>query len=286
MNFSAAERLLRYEGYAKLWRYERLLAKRAALEIVCGPDDEIFLRWWVKRDMPIEVLVNGVDVDYFAPDAAAERAAAPTLIFCGAMDYNPNIDALRWYFGEVHDMLRRGAPNLEFWIVGKNSTPEILAYAQKPGVTVTGGVPDVRPYYRRAWLQVVPLRIGGGTRLKIVESLCIGTPVVSTAIGAQGLDLEHDHEILLANSAPEFIHQTIRALRDAPLRQRLQEAGMAVAQNRFSWKRIGGRLRQIYAERFPSLHGQPTVVEVGGDENAAAIRPPRFGLDPLGARRR
>jgi len=140
-----------------------------------------------------------VDLDYFHPDAAPDpRAEKPTVLFCGAMDYNPNIDALRWYFGDVHERLRQLVPELRVLIVGKAPVAEVLAYGGKPGVTVTGGVPDVRPYYRRSWLQIVPLRIGGGTRLKIVESMAIGTPVVSTTIGAQGLDLRHGEDILLA----------------------------------------------------------------------------------------
>ena len=251
MNFPLRARLLRCEGYAKLWLYERKVADRARLEIVCGPDDETFLRRWVRRQAPIEVLVNGVDVDYFAatPQSSA-RDPQPTLIFCGAMDYNPNIDALRWYFAEMHDAVHQAIPGLQLLIVGKAPAPEVLAYAVKPGVTVTGGVPDVRPYYRRAWMQMVPLRIGGGTRLKIVESLAIGTPVISTRIGAQGLDLEHDREILLADDAASFIRETVRALRDQPLRARLSVAGMETARRRFSWKTIGQKLSALYRARL------------------------------------
>jgi len=284
MNFTVRQRLLRCEGYAKLWWLERRLAGRAALEIVCGPDDERFLRRWVKGDMAIEVVVNGVDTKYFAPDGMGGRAANPTLIFCGAMDYNPNIDALRWYFDEIHEAVRRVVPDVETLIVGKNPTPEILAHGKRPGVTVSGGVPDVRPYYRRAWAQIVPLRIGGGTRLKIVESLSIGTPVISTSIGAQGLDLEHDREILLADNAADFVAATARMLQEPDLRERLREGGMAAARHRFGWERIGSLLREIYEERVLFL-GEAAAAEIGHGKNAAAIRPPRFGLDPFGAGR-
>ena len=251
MNFPLRTRLLRCEGYAKLLFYERKVADRARLEIVCGPDDEAFLRRWVRRAAPVEVLVNGVDVDYFsATQGSSERDPQPTLIFCGAMDYNPNIDALRWYFAQMHDAVQQAIPGVQVLIVGKAPVPEVLAYAAKPGVTVTGGVPDVRPYYRRAWMQMVPLRIGGGTRLKIVESLAIGTPVVSTRIGAQGLDLEHDREILLADDAASFIAEIVRALRDEPLRTRLAIAGMETARRRFSWKTIGQKLNALYRARL------------------------------------
>lgn len=247
MNFSARTKLLRCEGYAKLWFFERAVARRAAMEIVCGPDDETFLRQYVRRDMPVSVLVNGVDLEFFNPAASnAPRSEKPSLIFCGAMDYNPNIDALRWYFQEIHDALLKQIPNLEVLVVGKQPTAEVKAYAGKPGVTVTGGVPDVRPYYRRAWMQIVPLRIGGGTRLKIVESMAMGTPVISTTIGAQGLNLRHDHDILLADTATEFLQQTACALTRVALRKNLEKHGLETVQERFSWTKIGGELSAFY----------------------------------------
>ena len=104
----------------------------------------------------------------------------------------------------------------------------------------------MRPYYRRAWLQIVPLRIGGGTRLKIVESLSIGTPVVSTTIGAQGLDLVHGHEILLADTVGDFAEQTARLLEDTALRSSIEARGMGIAQARFGWPTLGRQLSQHY----------------------------------------
>jgi glycosyltransferase involved in cell wall biosynthesis len=247
MNFPLRTRLMRYEGYAKMWAYERKMAKHAKLEVVCGPDDKTFLRKYINRDMEPQVLVNGVDLDFFCTSEEDEaRAAEPTIIFCGAMDYNPNIDALRWYFAEMHDALRRLIPNLHVLVVGKDPIAEVKAHANKPNVTVTGSVPDVRPFYRQAWMQIVPLRIGGGTRLKIVESLAIRTPVVSTTIGAQGLHLQHDKDILLADTAEDFVQQTARALKDAKLRKHLEVAGLQTARSRFSWKMIGAQLSGVY----------------------------------------
>lgn len=251
MNFPLRTRLMRYEGYAKMWQYERKTAKRAKLEIVCGPDDETFLRKWVDPKMGIQVLVNGVDLDFFCTgEDDVSRATERTIIFCGAMDYNPNVDALRWYFGEMHEALRRQIPDLRVLVVGKDPIAEVKAYANKENVTVTGSVRDVRPYYRQAWMQIVPLRIGGGTRLKIVESLAIRTPVISTSIGAQGLHLEHDKDILLADTAEDFVRETARALKDEKLRKRLEVAGLQTARARFSWKTIGAQLANVYATRL------------------------------------
>jgi glycosyltransferase involved in cell wall biosynthesis len=250
---SLKNRLLNYENYSKLWAFEKKVAKRCVLQVLCGQDDEDFVRQYISRSVPLAVIPNGVDLDYFHPAASdAPRNARPTVIFCGAMDYTPNVDALRWYFSEIHDPLRARIPDLNVLIVGKDPLPEVKAYGSKPGVTVTGGVPDVRPYYKQAWLQIVPLRIGGGTRLKIVESLGIGTPVVSTRIGAQGLDLIHEHDILYADTAEEFIHETARALGDARLRSILAENGSASAHARLSWHRLGAGLREAYARQINS----------------------------------
>jgi glycosyltransferase involved in cell wall biosynthesis len=111
---------------------------------------------------------------------------------------------------------------------------------------VTGAVPDVRPYYKRAWLQIVPLRIGGGTRLKIAESLGMRTPVVSTRIGAQGLHLEDGREILYAETTAEFVQQTARALNDASLREQLADGGLDAAGRRLSRAKLGGDLALAY----------------------------------------
>jgi polysaccharide biosynthesis protein PslH len=269
LNFSLKNRLLNYENYAKLWAYEKRVAKRCALQVLCGPDDEDFVRSYISKTVPLSIIPNGVDLEYFHPNSAPDtRAKDPTVIFCGAMDYNPNVDALRWYFAEIHDSLRREISDLRVLIVGKDPIAEVKAYASKPGVTVTGGVPDVRPYYKRAWLQIVPLRIGGGTRLKIVESLGIKTPVVSTTIGAQGLDLKHNLDILYADNAQDFVSQTARALRDETLRRKLEENGRASAEARLSWKKLGADLSAAYPQ-----HIKMPRVEKG---SAALAREPQL----------
>ncbi|MES2705527.1 MAG: glycosyltransferase family 4 protein [Verrucomicrobiota bacterium] len=257
LKFPWRTRILRCEAYLKLWLFERKVARRTALEIVCGPDDETFLRRHVSAAMPIAVMVNGVNLEYFRPEAVPDpHDEKPTVIFCGAMDYNPNIDALDWYFREIHALVLAGVPELRVLIVGKNPVPAVQACASLPGVTVTGSVPDVRPCYRRAWVQMVPLRIGGGTRLKIVESLAMDIPVVSTTIGAQGLDLVHDENILLADSPADFAAQLIRGLTDPALRERLRAAGQTTVHARFGWPAIVQPLARRY-EDLPRRAGSP-----------------------------
>ena len=240
-------KLLRCESYAKLWFYERKISHRAAFQVVCGADDEVFIRRRIRKRTPVAVVGNGVDLSFFTPDAVATlRAETPTLLFCGAMDYSPNVDALRFWFGEIHDRVAARIPNLRVLLVGKSPTAEVLSYGARKGVTVTGTVPDVRPYYREAWAQIVPLRIGGGTRLKIPESMAMGTPVVSTTIGAQGLNLQHGDDILLGDTPEQFADETVRILTETTLRQTIGENGLATVRARFSWERIGQQFRNAF----------------------------------------
>jgi glycosyltransferase involved in cell wall biosynthesis len=227
--------------------------------------------------MSIEVIPNGVDLEYFRAEAApgVERATQPTILFCGAMDYTPNIDALRWYFSEMHEAVRRLVPQTEVIIVGKDPTPEVRGYAGWPNVTVTGSVPDVRPFYRRAWLQIVPLRIGGGTRLKIVESLAMRTPVISTTIGAQGLGLRHEHDILLADAANGFVQQTVRALKDAALRSHLETTGIDTVRRTLSWPMLGARFSRVL-ESAATLRAE-VVASSFSNPNGSSLA--RNGLD-------
>jgi exopolysaccharide biosynthesis WecB/TagA/CpsF family protein len=261
------DKFLAGEHLAKMWLFERKVAKRSQLQVLCGPDDEVFVRRRISHEVPLQVIANGVDLDFFKAEVDREPLAAqPTVLFCGAMDYTPNVDALRWFFSGIHERLLQAVPNLKVLIVGKSPLAEVQAYAQRAGVTVTGSVEDVRPYYRRAWLQMVPLRIGGGTRLKIVESLAIGTPVVSTTIGAQGLDLKHDANILLADTSAAFADHIIRALQNPPLREHLRLNGIRTAKERFGWRKIGARLSEAIHERFePARRHQIRLMKVPFD---------------------
>jgi glycosyltransferase involved in cell wall biosynthesis len=231
----------------KLRWFERRVAAAVQLEVVCSGHDAAFVRTRISPDVPLAVVGNGVDLDFFRPDSVAdERASDPTVLFCGTLDYVANVDGLAWFFESMFRELRSQIPGLRLQIVGRNPDPRVREIASYPGVALAADVDDVRPYYRRSWLHVVPLRIGSGTRLKIPESLAIGTPVVSTSTGAEGLDLTHDEHFLCGDTPQAFAAQVRRALTSRALREQLERAGIDVARRRFSWSRFGADLRAAY----------------------------------------
>lgn len=241
------DRVRRRENLAKIRRFERHVADRIAATVVCGPDDAAFLHRHVRTDAPVLVLPNGCDATFFdATQFPPAPPSAPTWLFCGAMDYSPNVDAMAWYFAEIDPLVRVHLPQRRIRIVGKNPVAAIRAYGDLPGVTVTGEVADVRPHYQSCDFQIVPLRIGGGTRLKIVESLNIGCPVVSTTIGAQGLELDHDQHLLLADDPRRFADAIVRLARNPTLRARLRHAGRERTLDRYAWPLLGRRLHKFF----------------------------------------
>src|SRR5262249_35918041 len=159
--------------------------------------------------------------EYFRPSAAAVEPG--TILFFGAINYYPNTEGLLFFLDEVFPRIQEQYPAVRLLIVGQLPPPSIAARASED-VVVTGLVDDVRPYLERAAVVIAPLRIGGGTRLKIVEAMAMGKPVVATSLGAEGLDVVDGEDILLADTPEDFAGQVVRALGDAALARRLGEA--------------------------------------------------------------
>ncbi len=195
-------------------------------------------------DAPVFSVPNGVDVDHLRP--RLDPANEPTLLYLGSMDYPPNADAALWFAVRVLPIIREAVPGVRLLIVGRNPAPQVLALGVQPGIRVTGTVPDVRPYYEQAHALVVPLRSGGGTRLKILEALATGVPVVSTSLGAEGLDLRHGVDFLVADTPDALAEQTIRVLSDATLRASLAEHGRSMVTTHYRWDMIGRNLLNVY----------------------------------------
>ena len=218
---------------ARMVRCEREYCQAAAGVIaVSRQDAEIFRqRFGVQH---VTAVPTGVDTDYFEPPAHSETLA--DIVFCGAMDWLPNVDGIGWFVAEVLPLIRARRPGCRVTLAGRTPAPEVRALARDPLIQVTGTVPDIRPYLWGSALAIVPLRIGGGTRLKIYEAMAAGVPVVSTTVGAEGLDVTQGENILLADTAEAFAEACLRVLEQRE--PGLAAAALRLVTERFSWEQV------------------------------------------------
>src|SRR5277367_389770 len=216
--------------------YERRTCRTVHRVISVSPVDSRTMReqFGVER---VEEVPTGVDIDYF--HHPREISTTTDIVFVGAMDWLPNIDGLCWFVSEILPLIRKSCPGCSLTVAGRNPTQEIRRLAESdPLITVTGTVPDVRPFVWRAAISIVPLRIGGGTRLKIFEAMASGIPVVSTAIGAEGLAVTDGKDIVLADSPAAFAHAVVQLLGNAGRRATISEAALELVTRRFSWEAV------------------------------------------------
>jgi glycosyltransferase involved in cell wall biosynthesis len=172
---------------------------------------------------------------------------APTVLHLGTMFWPPNVHGVLWFAQEVLPLIHQQAPEARFVVVGKNPPAEVLALAADPRIEVTGYVPDPMPYLEAADVFVVPLHAGGGMRVKIVDAWLWGMPIVSTPIGAEGIQLQDGENILLAKDAATFAEATIRLLTDPALNQRLRMNGRAWVEDHYAWQAVYKQVDQVYA---------------------------------------
>jgi glycosyltransferase involved in cell wall biosynthesis len=217
------------------------------------------------------VIENGVDIDRFSDlsldlahrassireNGSSNFAGAPELtafpprnrvVYVGSMDYHANEDAAVYFAHSIWPKVHQARPELKFTIVGRDPTPAVRLLARIPGVELTGTVEDVRPYYREAISAVVPLRVGGGSRLKILEAMAAGVPVISTNLGAEGLAVADGENIIIADSIPEFGKAIVRVSQDSDQWARLSDAGRRLVRDKYDWSSIGASLRKTHAE--------------------------------------
>lgn len=209
---------------------------------VSDQDKEIYRREYGWNH--VEVIDTAVNTHYFVP--SEEHAEVPTRIaFVASMDWLPNQDGAAWFVSEAWQQLRAKHPEVHFQIVGRNPSPMVQNLAQQEGVEVLGTVPDVRPYLAEAAVIVVPLLVGGGTRIKIFEAMAMGKPVVSTTIGAEGLKVNHDEHILLADTAEDFEAAVSRLLTGVEERRRIGQAARKLVDENFSAEPVARQFEAI-----------------------------------------
>ena len=219
----------------KMRRYEARACARARLTIaVSDADRELLVA--AAPDARVRAVPTGVDVDYFAPDGVAEIPGR--LVFTGSMDWYPNEDGVVHFIDDVLPRIQRRVPGASLTVVGRNPSARLRATAAAAGVQVTGLVDDVRPHMADAAVFVVPLRIGGGTRLKIFEALSLAKAVVSTTVGAEGLPLAPGRHFLRADDPAAFADAVTSLLRDSARRRAIGSAGRRLVEERYSWSKV------------------------------------------------
>jgi len=240
------DRFWRRANASFMRRYEPSIAARFDRNIAVSTVDRDLLKS-LAPDLRVDVLANGVDTAALRPLPPPEHKRA--LVFVGTLNYKPCVDAVIWLVQSVLPLLRRRRPDLELWIVGRLPPREVEDLAG-PNVFVTGHVGDLTPYYARSAVAVVPLRAGGGSRLKILEAMALGRPVVSTAIGAEGLDVTHERNIILADDAEAFAASVERFLDDPELWTRIVTEARDWVERHHEWGAIAEQQMNIYDELF------------------------------------
>jgi sugar transferase (PEP-CTERM/EpsH1 system associated) len=251
--------------YARMLRYEeRALRRFDGVLAVSSADRSTFARLYPGAvHGPVHVVPTGVDTEYFTAPPSDPRSRK--LVFTGSMDWLPNEDAMLFFCREVLPRVREAEPAVTLSIVGRVPTPAVSRLAADTGVEVTGRVDDVRPYVRDAAVYVVPLRIGGGTRLKIFEAMAMGRAVVSTAIGAEGLPVTSGEHLVIADEPDAFARETVRLLREVERRRRIEAAARTLVADRYDWSAVAGELETALAHiAARTRESAPFVVRPGG----------------------
>lgn len=239
---SFIRRILLEVEWRKMRIYETRACDKADLTIAVSEQDRKLLGQDTSIDK-IRAIPTGVDLDYFKSEGKHAEIATE-LVFTGSMDWHPNEDAILYFIDSILPLIRKALPTVTLTIVGRNPGKKIFAAAHRAEVKVSGTVDDVRPYIERAAVYIVPLRIGGGTRLKIFEALAMGKAVVSTTIGAEGLPLEEGTHILRADEPQAFANQVIALLGDPDRRQALGMAGRSLMEQQFGWSAVANEFER------------------------------------------
>ena len=239
--------------WRKYDRFEKRAYSQAPLLVTVSDEDARL----AERDYGatnVQVVDNGVDPVFFHPNPAfaddphAERVPH-RLLFLGSLDWRPNIDAAELLLDTVFPLIRQQVPEAELQIVGRRPSQALRdRIAATPGVTLHSDVPDVRPFLWQCGMMIVPLRIGGGSRLKILEALATACPVVSTAVGAEGLRLRPDREILIADTPEALAESAVLAIRHPETPRRLADAGRAVVCREYGWDALAEKLETVWIQ--------------------------------------
>ena len=236
-------RFLFKQQWRRMLRFEAETVSRFDLVLAVSETDRDTLQRLYGEELqaPVFTVATGVDTRFFAPRAGAE-VAPRHLVFTGSMDWIPNEDAMKHFCADILPRIRGEEPGVTLSIVGRAPTPAVQRLAELAGIEVTGRVDDVRDHIGRAAVYVVPIRIGGGTRLKIFEAMGMGKAVVSTTVGAEGLPVTHGKDVWIADGPERSPRAVVTLLRDPAQRVQLERAARELVVTRYDWSAVAGQL--------------------------------------------
>ena len=232
-----------YVQARRIKQFEKRICQTVDSVIAVSDEDHNFLAQY--EGAPITVMPNGIFVDEYK-EPTNNRRILNQLVFTGKMDYRPNVDAIEWFVTSILPKIRAEKPNTILTIVGRNPHPRIEEYTQQPKIMITGWVDSVQPYLHSATIFIVPLRMGSGTRLKILEAMASGCAIVSTSIGAAGLNQHVKQAILIAEDDDTFAQCIVSLLNDATLRQELGTKAEQQVRQYYDWSVLIPQLLNAY----------------------------------------
>jgi len=244
------------EQWRRMKRFEASECRRVSSVVAVSTQDaEVFRREYGVPEVPD--VPTGVDTSYFVRQPEVSRAP-DSMVFTGSMDWMPNEDGIVWFVESILPRIRAAIPDATLTIVGRNPTAKVKAlHRPDAGVSVTGSVPDVRPYLASHQLFIVPLRVGGGTRLKIYEGMTMGLPTVSTTIGAEGLPVVDGEHLLLADDPATFARACIALLEDQARSQAMGDAADRYVREQFGWDGVAKRFAEFCQAAIPAAPASP-----------------------------
>ena len=236
--------------WRRLTRFEREVCRAVSAVVAVSEADAAALRRLA--GVPVAIVPNGIDAAKYAQPPVEQVDIGPAaLVFSGKMDYRPNVDAALWFAERVLPRVRQAIPAARFVAVGQQPHPRLQSLRGAPGVVLTGWVPAVEPYLHAAAVYVAPLRMGSGTRFKVLQAMAAGCAIVSTALGAEGIDAQPGRDLLIADTDADFAQAVLDLLREPERRRALGRAGQDLARSRYDWSAIIPRLLDMY----PALEG-------------------------------
>jgi glycosyltransferase involved in cell wall biosynthesis len=247
----SAKRAFRWLTQFELRRTEhmeaQLMNRLGRILVTSQKDRETLLAYpqQAERAAVVTVIPNGVDLEYFRPDANIPREENQ-IVVSGKMSYHANITMVLYLYEKIMPLIWSRRPQVQLWVVGKDPSPEIQALGEHPSVKVTGTVADIRPYLQRASLAVAPLVYGAGIQNKVLESMACGTPVVANPLAVSAFQAVQDQDLLVGADPQEFAEKVLILLENEDLRQKVGKAGRNYVERCHDWEKIAIQLEEVY----------------------------------------